>query len=167
MHSMRLSWSLIKEYRISAIILRGLQYPQMLSLALDNDTEIMWCDIGGPNKTLEFAAQFYNEAMRNGYQVAMNGRCGVVPDFDTPEYATFGSLSTRRWETSEGMDPFNYSLNAAKLLDQASQDPTGSFLTTPKTLCVIAFNNPSDEKITADAGGMVLPIQKGDSVVLL
>lgn len=52
---------------------------------------------------------------------------------------------------------------------QASQDPTGSFrfLTTPKTFCVIAFNKPSDGKITVDAGGVVLPIQKGDRVVLL
>jgi alpha-L-fucosidase len=82
---------------------------------------------------LEFAAQFYNMAMQNGYQVTMNDRgslllqsitagmsdsmstigCGAVPDFDTPEYATFGSLSTRRWETSEGMDPFSYGLNDA------------------------------------------------------
>lgn len=71
--------------------------------------------------------------MQNGYQVTMNDRgsfsaancyvsmsdaistpgCGAVPDFDTPEYATFGSLSTRRWETSEGMDPFSYGLNTA------------------------------------------------------
>ncbi|KAG0703338.1 glycoside hydrolase family 29 protein [Suillus ampliporus] len=190
--------------------IEDLQYPQML----------------------EFAAQFYNKAMQNGYQVTMNDRCGAVPDFDTPEYATFGSLSTRRWETSEGMDPFSYGLNTATnaseykngttiiqtlvdvvskngnyLLDvgptaegdiiapmadnllaagkwlkyagdcvyvtdywyQASQDPTGSFrfLTTPKTFCVIAFNKPSGGKITVDAGGVVLPIKKGDSVLLL
>ncbi|KIJ11300.1 glycoside hydrolase family 29 protein [Paxillus involutus ATCC 200175] len=90
-----------------------LQYPHMLSLALDYGTEIMWCDIGGPNKTLEFAAEFYNNAAQNGYQVTMNDRCGAVPDFDTPEYATFASLSTRRWETSEGMDPYSYGLNTA------------------------------------------------------
>ncbi|KAG1794157.1 glycoside hydrolase family 29 protein [Suillus plorans] len=212
--------------------IEDLQYPQMVSLALDYDTEIMWCDIGGPNKTLDFAAQFFNKAMQNGYQVTMNDRCGAVPDFDTPEYATFASLSTRHWETSEGMDPNSYGLNSATnaseykngttiiqtlvdvvskngnyLLDvgptaegdiiapmadnllaagkwlkyagdcvyatdywyQASQDPTGSFrfLTTPKTFCIIAFNKPSDGKITVDAGGVALPIQKGDSVVLL
>ncbi|KAG1818020.1 glycoside hydrolase family 29 protein [Suillus subaureus] len=93
--------------------IEDLQYPQILSLALDYDTEIMWCDIGGPNKTLDFAAQFYNNAMQNGYQVTLNDRCGAVPDFDTPEYATFGSLSTRSWETSEGMDPNSYGLNTA------------------------------------------------------
>ncbi|KAG2074850.1 glycoside hydrolase family 29 protein [Suillus decipiens] len=212
--------------------IEDLQYPQMLSLALDYGTEIMWCDIGGPNKTLDFAAQFYNNAMENGYQVTINDRCGAVPDFDTPEYATFGSLFPTRWETSEGMDPYSYGLNSATnaseykngttiihtlvdvvskngnyLLDvgptaegdiiapmadnllaagkwlkyagdcvyatdywyQAFQDPTGSFrfLTTPTTFCVIAFNKPSNGQIVIDAGGVMLPIQKGDDIVLL
>ncbi|KAF9222359.1 glycoside hydrolase family 29 protein [Gyrodon lividus] len=212
--------------------LEDLQYPQMLSLALDYGTEIMWCDIGGPNKTLEFAAQFYNNAVQNGYQVTMNDRCGTVPDFDTPEYVTFASLSTRRWETSEGMDPFSYGLNTATnvseykngttiiqtlvdvvskngnyLLDvgptaegeiiapmaenllaagkwlkyagecvyatdywyQASQDPTGSFrfLTTPRTFCIVAFNKPMNGSIVVDGGGVVLPIQRGDTIALL
>ncbi|KAH0828992.1 glycoside hydrolase family 29 protein [Lanmaoa asiatica] len=212
--------------------IQDLQYPHMLSLALDYGTEIMWCDIGGPNNTLEFAAQYYNNAMENGYQVIMNDRCGAVPDFDTPEYALFGSLSTRRWETNEGMDPFSYGINNATnatdykngttiiqtlvdvvskngnyLLDvgptaegdiiapmadnllaagqwlkyagecvyatdywyQASQDPTGSyrFLTTPETFCIVAFNKPMNGSIVVDAGGVVLPIQNGDTITLL
>ncbi|KAH7912706.1 glycoside hydrolase family 29 protein [Hygrophoropsis aurantiaca] len=211
--------------------LEDLQYPQMLSLALEYETEIMWCDIGGPNKTLDFAAQFYNNAMQTGRQVTMNDRCGAVPDFDTPEYATFGSLQTRRWETNEGMDPFSYGLNTATnaseykngttiiqtlvdvvskngnyLLDvgptaegeiiapmadnllaagkwlkyagdcvyetdywyQASQSPSGSvrFLTTPTTFCIVAFNQPNGS-VVVDAGGAVLPVSKGDSIVLL
>ena len=39
--------------------------------------------------------------------------CGAVPDFDTPEYATFGATQSRKWETSEGMDPNSYGLNSA------------------------------------------------------
>ena len=39
--------------------------------------------------------------------------CGAVPDFDTPEYALFGSLSTRKWETNEGVAPFSYGINNA------------------------------------------------------
>lgn len=39
--------------------------------------------------------------------------CGNVPDFDTPEYSTYGSIQTRKWETSEGMDPNSYGLNKA------------------------------------------------------
>ncbi|KAG2074837.1 glycoside hydrolase [Suillus decipiens] len=108
----------------------------MLSLVLDYDTEIMWCDIGGPNKTLGFAAQFYNKAMQDGYQVTMNDRCGAVPDFDTPKYGTFGSLSTRRWETSEGMDPNSYGLNNAT---NASEYTNGT--TIIQTLIDIASKN--------------------------
>jgi len=83
----------------------------MLYLAELYDTEIMWCDISGPNKTLEFAARYYNHAVATGKQVTMNDRCGIVPDFDTPEYATFGATQSRKWETSEGMDPNSYGLN--------------------------------------------------------
>jgi len=91
--------------------LEDLQLPQMLDLAELYDTEIMWCDIGGANKTLEFAARFYNHAEEKGTQVTMNDRCGIVPDFDTPEYTTFSSTQSRKWETSEGMDPNSYGLN--------------------------------------------------------
>ncbi|KAJ3891702.1 glycoside hydrolase family 29 protein [Lentinula edodes] len=93
--------------------IEDLQYPQMLNLATQYNTEIMWCDIGGPNNTLEFAAKFYNHAFASGYQVTMNNRCGAVPDFNTPEYETFNSVQTSSWESSEGMDPFSYGLNTA------------------------------------------------------
>lgn len=36
-----------------------------------------------------------------------------MPDFDTPEYSKFGATQTRKWETSEGMDPYSYGLNMA------------------------------------------------------
>ncbi|KZP28385.1 glycoside hydrolase family 29 protein [Athelia psychrophila] len=93
--------------------LQDLQLPQMLDLAENYDTEIMWCDISSANLTLDFAARFYNHAAQDGRQVVMNDRCGNVPDFDTPEYSTFGSIQTRKWETSEGMDPWSYGLNTA------------------------------------------------------
>ena len=35
----------------------------------------------------------------------------MVPDFDTPEYAKFSATQSRKWETSEGMDPNSYGLN--------------------------------------------------------
>ncbi|KAL0955485.1 hypothetical protein HGRIS_001725 [Hohenbuehelia grisea] len=113
-----------------------LQYPHMLDLALRYDTEIMWCDIGGPNRTLDFAAQFYNHAMASGKQVTMNNRCGAVPDFDTPEYATFGSIQPQNWESSEGMDPFSYGLNSAT---SASQYKNGT--TIVQTLVDIVSKN--------------------------
>ncbi|KAF7289967.1 Glycoside hydrolase [Mycena indigotica] len=103
--------------------LTDLQLPQMVDLATKYDTEIMWCDIGGPNRNLEFAATFYNHAMSQGRQVTLNDRCGILPDFDTPEYATFGSIQPTKWESSEGMDPFSYGLNLAT---NASQYKNGT-----------------------------------------
>ncbi|KAG6840364.1 hypothetical protein C0991_007180 [Blastosporella zonata] len=120
----------IKDY------LDDLQLPHMLELALKYETDIMWCDIGGPNKTLDFATQFYNNAWAKGRQVTMNNRCGAVPDFDTPEYATFGSTQKQRWESNEGMDPFSYGLNSAT---QPSQYKNGS--TIVQTLVDIVSKN--------------------------
>ncbi|KAG8220485.1 hypothetical protein J3R82DRAFT_3181 [Butyriboletus roseoflavus] len=65
--------------------IQDLQYLHMLSLALDYGTEIMWCDIGGPNNTLEFASQYYNNAMENGYHVTMSDRL-------SPSYSSFQLL---------------------------------------------------------------------------
>ncbi|KII95420.1 glycoside hydrolase family 29 protein [Plicaturopsis crispa FD-325 SS-3] len=93
--------------------LEDLQLPHMLTLAEKYGSEIMWCDIGGPNKMLDFSAAYYNNALAKGLQVTVNNRCGAVPDFDTPEYATYSSVQTRKWETSEGMDPYSYGLNKA------------------------------------------------------
>ncbi|KAJ6486823.1 glycoside hydrolase family 29 protein [Mycena sanguinolenta] len=116
--------------------IEDLQLPQMIDLAVTYDTEIMWCDIGGPNKSLDFAATFYNHAMSQGRQVTMNDRCGILPDFDTPEYATFGSIQPAKWESSEGMDPFSYGLNTAT---NASQYKNGT--TIIQTLVDIVSKN--------------------------
>lgn len=45
----------------------------------------------------------------------MNSRCGIPQgsDFDTPEYATFSSVSPRKWESNEGLDPYSYGYNRA------------------------------------------------------
>ncbi|KAJ6493264.1 glycoside hydrolase family 29 protein [Mycena sanguinolenta] len=135
-----------------------LQFPHMLELAMEYDTEIMWCDIGGPNRTLEFAAQFYNHAQTQGRQVTMNNRCGNVPDFETPEYATFGSIQPTSWESSEGMDPFSYGLNAAT---NASQYKNGT--TIVQTLVDIVSKNGNfllDIGPTAE-GEVIEPMMQG------
>ncbi|KAJ6592674.1 glycoside hydrolase family 29 protein [Mycena capillaripes] len=138
--------------------INDLQLPHMLKLATEYDTEIMWCDIGGPNKTLEFAAQFYNHAQAQGRQVAMNNRCGAVPDFETPEYATFGSIQPTSWESSEGMDPFSYGLNSAT---NASQYKNGT--TIVQTLVDIVSKNGNfllDIGPTAE-GEIIAPMMEG------
>ncbi|KAG8737853.1 hypothetical protein FRC10_007585, partial [Ceratobasidium sp. 414] len=60
--------------------LKDIQLEHMRILAEEYETEIMWCDIGGPNRTLEFAAEWYNKAIKAGRQVTLNNRCGVAPD---------------------------------------------------------------------------------------
>jgi alpha-L-fucosidase len=76
-------------------------------------TELMWCDIGGPNMTTEFAMQYFNDAAARGKQVLLNNRCGLPGDFDTPEYARYESVQARKWESNLGMDPYSYGYNRA------------------------------------------------------
>ncbi|KAL2069316.1 hypothetical protein VTL71DRAFT_15654 [Oculimacula yallundae] len=92
-----------------------LMVPQMEILAYDYDTDIMWCDCGAANGTAEFAAEWFNRASSQGRQVTMNSRCGIAAgaDFDTPEYTTFSSVSERKWESNQGMDPYSYGYNRA------------------------------------------------------
>lgn len=68
--------------------------------------------------------------------MSMSLGCGGVPDFDTPEYATFASIQPQSWESSEGMDPFSYGLNSAT---NASQYKNGT--TIIQTLVDIASKN--------------------------
>ncbi|KAM3071361.1 hypothetical protein ACMFMF_007833 [Clarireedia jacksonii] len=97
--------------------------PEMQTLA-DMGTEIMWCDIGGPNLTAEFAASYFNTAAQQGRQVLLNNRCGLPGDFDTPEYARYSAIPVRKWESNLGMDPYSYGYNRATP-DSAYLSPLG------------------------------------------
>ncbi|THG97827.1 hypothetical protein EW026_g4244 [Hermanssonia centrifuga] len=93
--------------------LTDVQQPQMETLFYDYDTEILWCDIGGPSIFPDIGAAWYNYAASQGRQVVMNNRCGAnQSDFVTPEYATFGAPLSQKWESSAGMDPFSYGYNS-------------------------------------------------------
>lgn len=81
--------------------LKDVVLPEMQTLA-QLGTEIMWCDIGGPNVTVEFASQWYNAAISQNRQVVMNNRCGIPGDFDTPEYSSFSATQQRKWESNAG-----------------------------------------------------------------
>ncbi|KAG8977748.1 hypothetical protein FRB90_008720, partial [Tulasnella sp. 427] len=107
-------YSKLEEYRgrlPGKDYLRDQQLEHMRMLARDYESEIMWCDIGGPNLTKEFAAEWYPFAESQGRQVVMNNRCGDLPQFDTPEYTRFSSIQSTKWETSEGIDPYCYAYN--------------------------------------------------------
>jgi alpha-L-fucosidase len=94
--------------------LKDVVVPSMETLA-GLGTDILWCDIGGPNLTSEFAASWYNSAAVTGRQVTMNNRCGLPGDFDTPEYPRSSPpvVRGRKWEANRGMDPYSYGYNAA------------------------------------------------------
>lgn len=62
-----------------------IQNPQMDALFYDYGTEIVWCDIGGPNKSPDALAPWLNWARDQGRQVTFNDRCGVSGDYKTPE----------------------------------------------------------------------------------
>jgi alpha-L-fucosidase len=91
-----------------------LMVPQMEILAYNYETDIMWCDCGAANGTADFAANWFNKASSEGRQITINNRCGISSsDFDTPEYTTFSSVSERKWESNQGMDPYSYGYNRA------------------------------------------------------
>ncbi|KAF8305580.1 glycoside hydrolase [Clavulina sp. PMI_390] len=91
--------------------LREQQLVKMKILAEKYKTNVMWCDIGGPNLTRTFLEDWLPFADKNGIQFAMNNRCGALPQFDTPEYAKFSSIQTQKWESSESVDPYSYGYN--------------------------------------------------------
>lgn len=94
--------------------IEDLMVPQMETLAYKYQTDIMWCDAGAANGTVEFAAKWYNTARSQGRDVTMNSRCGISQaDFDTPEYETFASAQRHKWESNQGMDPYSYGYNRA------------------------------------------------------
>ncbi|RDW72240.1 alpha-L-fucosidase [Coleophoma crateriformis] len=92
--------------------LQDLMLPQMKSLAAMG-TDIIWCDLGGANVSVEFAAPWFNTALSQNRQVVMNNRCGIPGDFDTPEYTTLKLPQARKWESNLGMDPYSYGYNRA------------------------------------------------------
>lgn len=92
------------------------QAPQMKELIDQYHPDILWCDIGGPNDSLDVIAHFYNTAAAGAHPrgVAVDNRCGVSPhDFTTPEQRVYDSALQAKWETSRGIDPHSYGYNAA------------------------------------------------------
>ncbi|KAF5605990.1 alpha-L-fucosidase [Fusarium subglutinans] len=90
---------------------KDIQLPQMKELAYNYNTEIMWCDIGGPNNSTIFVSEWLNWARTQGRQITFNSRCGLNGDFSTPEYRTNGDTVVAKWETNRGMDPFSFGYN--------------------------------------------------------
>lgn len=95
-----------------------LQVPQMKELAYDYETDMMWCDLGGPNNSTMMLSEWINWAKSQGRQVIFNSRCGkpgqLSGDYDTFKYAPKpGAPFDKKWESSRGMDPRSYGYNQA------------------------------------------------------
>jgi alpha-L-fucosidase len=92
---------------------RDYQAPQLNELISNYDPDVLWCDIGGPNDSLEVLANYYNHALASGKQVAVNDRCGIAEhDFSTREYSKQEQFSLDKWEENRGLDPYSYGYNA-------------------------------------------------------
>ncbi|KAJ6160330.1 hypothetical protein N7470_003726 [Penicillium chermesinum] len=129
--------------------------PEMNALA-DLGTEILWCDIGGPNRTIEFASAWFNRAAEENRQVVMNARCGLPGDFDTPEYARYPAVQARKWETNLGMDPFSYGFNRATPL--ASYMNASSIVTS--LIDIVSKNGNFLLDVGPTANGTILDVEQ-------
>jgi len=92
------------------------QAPQLLELIHGYDPELIWCDIGGANDSLDVLAEYFNHAKnrRRPVDVTVNDRSGIAfHDFTTPEYTTYENTVVAKWESSRGLDPFSYGYNRA------------------------------------------------------
>lgn len=82
------------------------QYPQMLELIDQYDPDILWCDIGGPNRSNEVFAHFFNQAKNRAQpkDVTVDDRCGNgISDFSTPEYSVEPDINPSKWEATRGI----------------------------------------------------------------
>ena len=52
--------------------------------------------------TADWAANWFNKAASEDRHVVMDARCGLPGDFDSPDYATFGAIQRRKWESNLG-----------------------------------------------------------------
>ncbi|MFE4665030.1 alpha-L-fucosidase [Streptomyces sp. NPDC056716] len=92
------------------------QAPQMLELIHGYDTEVLWCDIGGANDSVNVLAEYFNHAKNRPkpIEVTVNDRSGIgFHDYTTPEYTTYDNTVVAKWEASRGLDPRSYGYNQA------------------------------------------------------
>ena len=63
--------------------LQDIMKPQMEALFYQYETDILWCDVGGPTVLPDIAPEWFNRAKQEGRQVIANARCGAnYSDFD-------------------------------------------------------------------------------------
>ena len=93
-------------YRPIADYVDDHQYPQMLEIIDQYDPDILWCDIGGENRSNEVFAHYFNQAKNRAHpkQVTVDNRCGNgIYDFTTPEYSVEPDINPAKWEATRGI----------------------------------------------------------------
>ncbi|KAF8329349.1 glycoside hydrolase superfamily [Cantharellus anzutake] len=133
--------------------LRDEQLAKMKILAEDYETEVMWCDIGGPNMTREFLEDWLPFADKKNLQVAMNNRCGTRPQFDTPEYTKFSSIQYSKWESTESVDPHSFGYNRLT----APHDYRSAYYLIHTLVDIVSKNGNYLLNIGPDGDGVVPP----------
>lgn len=100
--------------------INDLQTPQMRTVIDDYQTNIMWCDIGGPSRGYETLANWYNDALANkDAMVIANSRCGCLWNgFSTPEYVIYPGIVQSSYEVNLGLAPFSYGYDQTVQPDQ-------------------------------------------------
>lgn len=101
-------------YTAGKDFVRDYQAPQLLELIHGYDPEIIWCDIGGANDSVDVLAEYFNHAKNRArpIDVTVNDRSGIgFHDYTTPEYTTYADTVVAKWEASRGLDPRSYGYN--------------------------------------------------------
>ena len=91
--------------------------PQLFELVDGYRPDLLWFDGGWDRpesywRTNEVIAHFYNQAFREGREVAVNDRGGEGShgDFETPEYEVFNDIREHHWEATRGIG-FSFGYN--------------------------------------------------------
>ncbi|MFK0158458.1 alpha-L-fucosidase [Streptomyces sp. NPDC090493] len=116
-------------YTAGKDFVRDYQAPQMLELIHGYDPEIIWCDIGGANDSVDVLAEYFNHAKNRPrpVDVTVNDRSGIgFHDYTTPEYTTYADTVVAKWEASRGLDPRSYGYNR--------ETPDDAYMTTEEVV---------------------------------
>ncbi|KIJ22836.1 glycoside hydrolase family 29 protein [Sphaerobolus stellatus SS14] len=118
--------------------IQDIQKPQMEILVGEKyDTNIMWCDIGGPTNITEVVPGWYNRKYQEGKNVVMDDRCNTwAYDFSTPEYSTYGVVTQDKWESNSGLDPFSYATH--NFAGYNAQTPAANYMNTTTAVHTLA-----------------------------
>jgi alpha-L-fucosidase len=133
------------------------QYPQMLEIIDQYDPDILWCDIGGPNRSHEVMAHYFNQAKNRPQpkEVTVDNRCGNgIYDFTTPEYSVEPDINPEKWEATRGIGrSFGYNAQEGEAEHLSPDELIDSFAD------IVSKNGNLLLNVGPKADGTIPPIQ--------